>query len=1029
MMCLERAAWLAGEKFRGRVSSGLGRTFLLCALLVPLAILSGCAGVVSGSSQTTPLPTFSISGTISPSAGGNGATVTLSGASSAATTANSSGSFSFTGLANGSYTVAPSKTGYTFNPGSMIATVNGANVTGISFTDTAVSNPTFSISGTISPSAGGSGAMVTLSGAASASTTANSSGIYSFTGLANGSYTVTPSKSGYTFAPGSANATVNGANVTGINFAATAQTFTISGTISPAANGSGATVTLSGPASATTTANSSGIYTFSGLANGSYAVTPSKTGFTFTPVSTNATVNGANVSGVNFTAAVQTNPTFSISGTISPSAGGSSTTVTLSGAASASTTANSSGNYSFTGLANGSYTVTPAKSGFTFTPASANATVNGANVTGVNFTATAPTFSISGTITPLVGGSGATVTLSGPANATATTDVSGNYTFTGLTNGSYSVTPSNSGFSFTPASQAVSVSGANVTGVNFTAQVAVLPASGAPVLFFSDITSGPATGNTDPTYVNNGGVYVTLYGNSFGAPQGTSTISLNGASCLHVVSWGNTWLWYQKIVVQLTSTCSTGNFVVTTASGTSNGLAFTVRSGNIYYVATNGSDSAAGTFTSPWATLPHAVQTAGTSAGNTIYAENGVHQTADDGQGWGGALTFRTAWCNGSQSAPDAILAYPGATATVGAISGGAGLGISTTDSSAGGGACGGGWTFGGLILRGPTVALLRGPSNYWRVIGNDISNGAQAGGAGGAFETLQAQNNKILGNNFHDMNLGSTNRLAQGLYLSTDSNHSEVGWNIINNSGGRATMQIHSSPLSSGNGYIMFDVQVHDNTFSNSREECLTADTLDPSQGPVLIYNNVLFNCGLDGTADGDMYHPMSSDYDSGTSTGANGTGKGGSGSGTVQVYNNTIYCTAGSACWASNFEVHTNQAFIYNVRNNLLYSNGSVAYWHPGLSSSSAQGGSCSSTDTTTSCPNFAGSNDLVFGDGGPTFTNILSSILNLDPVFTNLAGDDFHLNVGSPASGAGVAIPGLLYDHDGKPRKNPPSVGAYE
>jgi fibronectin type 3 domain-containing protein len=99
-------------------------------------------------------------------------------------------------------------------------------------------------------------------------------------------------------------------------------------------------------------------------------------------------VNGANVTGVNFTATSQ-NQTFSISGTITTTAGGSGATVTLSGAASASTTADSSGNYSFSSLANGTYTVTPSNTGFTFTPANQSVTVNGANVTGVNFTAAA----------------------------------------------------------------------------------------------------------------------------------------------------------------------------------------------------------------------------------------------------------------------------------------------------------------------------------------------------------------------------------------------------------------------------------------------------------------------------------------------------------------------------------------------------------------------------------------------------------------------------------------------------------------
>src|SRR5260370_816406 len=161
---------------------------------------------------------------------------------------------------------------------------------------------TYTTSGTISPSAGGNGATVTLSGGGSA--TANSSGAYTFTGLANGTYTVTPSRTGYTFSPASQSATVNGANVTGINFTATAQTntYSISGTITPTAGGSGATVTLSGAATATTTANSSGTYTFSGLANGTYAVTPSNTGYTFNPTNHNDPVHKPNLANINFNA-------------------------------------------------------------------------------------------------------------------------------------------------------------------------------------------------------------------------------------------------------------------------------------------------------------------------------------------------------------------------------------------------------------------------------------------------------------------------------------------------------------------------------------------------------------------------------------------------------------------------------------------------------------------------------------------------------------------------------------------------------
>jgi hypothetical protein len=164
------------------------------------------------------------------------------------------------------------------------------------------------------------------------------------------------------------------------------QTFSISGTIS-GSGGNGATVVLSGAASASTTANSSGSYTFTGLANGTYAVTPSHSGFNFSPTVQSVTINGGNATVPAFSATVAS-PTFSISGTITPAATGSGASVTLSGAAVASTTANSSGAFSFTGLANGSYTVTPSSSGATFSPTSQNVVINGANGS-VSFTATA----------------------------------------------------------------------------------------------------------------------------------------------------------------------------------------------------------------------------------------------------------------------------------------------------------------------------------------------------------------------------------------------------------------------------------------------------------------------------------------------------------------------------------------------------------------------------------------------------------------------------------------------------------------
>ncbi len=156
-------------------------------------------------------------------------------------------------------------------------------------------------------------------------------------------------------------------------------------------------MTLSGAASATTTTDSSGRYNFTGLGNGTYTVTPSKSGCTFSPTSQTKTIAGADVTGVKFTGTCSGGGgggggSFLLKGNVKTSSGVgiANVTMTLSGAASATTTTDSYGRYNFTGLGNGTYTVTPSKTGCTFSPTSQTKTVAGADVTGVKFTGTCP---------------------------------------------------------------------------------------------------------------------------------------------------------------------------------------------------------------------------------------------------------------------------------------------------------------------------------------------------------------------------------------------------------------------------------------------------------------------------------------------------------------------------------------------------------------------------------------------------------------------------------------------------------------
>jgi hypothetical protein len=163
------------------------------------------------------------------------------------------------------------------------------------------------------------------------------------------------------------------------------QTWNVSGTISPAAVGNGTTVTVAG-ALLTATADASGNYTIVGVPNGTYVATPQKAGVTFSPPNRTITVNGSNVSGVDFTQFITSG---SISGTVSPPADGAGTTISFG---ESGTVADASGNYTLANVPDGTFTVIPSKTGYTFTPPSQVVTISGGSAaTGINFTASSPT--------------------------------------------------------------------------------------------------------------------------------------------------------------------------------------------------------------------------------------------------------------------------------------------------------------------------------------------------------------------------------------------------------------------------------------------------------------------------------------------------------------------------------------------------------------------------------------------------------------------------------------------------------------
>jgi len=200
---------------------------VLCALTSVFLILYGCGDDDNGGGGPPIGAPYSISGKVTLAGSGlTGVTMALSGASSATTTTDNVGNYTFIGLDNGSYTVTPSKMGFTFGPTDNTQTVSGANITGVNFTATQLQANVYNIFGSVyagssTDNTGLIGVTMTLSGASSATTTTDIYGTYQFISLANGSYTITPSKPGFTFSPASSTQTVSNADITGVRFAAT----------------------------------------------------------------------------------------------------------------------------------------------------------------------------------------------------------------------------------------------------------------------------------------------------------------------------------------------------------------------------------------------------------------------------------------------------------------------------------------------------------------------------------------------------------------------------------------------------------------------------------------------------------------------------------------------------------------------------------------------------------------------------------------------------------------------------------------
>jgi hypothetical protein len=221
------------------------------------------------------------------------------------------------------------------------------------------------------------------------------------------------------------------------------------------------------------TTDSEGDFVFTNVPSGTHVLapnlTPATSGMTFSPGSFNVVVGKAYVSNQNFTV------WFTVSGRVNNSLGVGMANIQIKrtvGASIVTTTTGSDGSYSFRDVRSGAYTLspnlTPATTGFTFSPSSFNINVGTVNITNQNFTVW---FSISGIVTNSNGDPLPNILVRRSTSTSSTsvlTDANGKYTFTDVRSGTYTIAPD--GAAFSPVSREVTVASNNLTNINFIKQ-------------------------------------------------------------------------------------------------------------------------------------------------------------------------------------------------------------------------------------------------------------------------------------------------------------------------------------------------------------------------------------------------------------------------------------------------------------------------------------------------------------------------------------------------------------------------------
>ena len=513
-----------------------------------------------------------------------------------------------------------------------------------------------------------------------------------------------------------------------------------------------------------------------------------------------------------------------------------------------------------------------------------------------------------------------------------------------------------------------------------------------PVLYFSDITSGPKTGNSDASAgrtPNADGAIVTIWGRNFGSTRGTSRVSCNGADAASYYSWGDAtkpanlsaYHQMQMISFQVSHLAQdgTGGISVTVNGRTSNALPFTVRAGNIFFVKTTGDDNSGnGSWVQPLKTIQRAVSSL--ANGDIAYVLDGVNAVLE-----GENTACINLDSDGTPSQPKALIVYPEATSRVGTDSIQRAFwnydGVNNQITKY--------WVVSKFLIRASEVGIYT--CDGFRVVGNWFT----APRGDGADGTVNVEGNDVtvIGNEF--VNCGNLNcdKLYHTIYgkgvrrdeaprAPTESNR-EIAWNYIHDGNSNRAINIYSEQAFAA--YIQGH-RVHDNVIVNQRGDGIMLGYY--VVGDNWIYNNLIIRAGLGPEWADPSYHcgiRINTGHENVNKT-------------DVYCYNNTLY-----ACGFSGvaFPEETGAILISpealtrssNVRfsNNIIYSTGEP--YLAGESTSLATGNH----------------KNCWFGKGSaPTWD---TGAINSDPLFVGAGANNFQLSKNSPCINTGLDVTSVV------------------